>query len=129
MNYAKGCGVCALDSSVTDEVQVDIRRDPDRVVVAPRGRIYFDNHEPLQKELMALASVERPRIILDLTGVDVCDSSGLNLIAQTHLTAARNGGWLRLAGVQPVVLQVLEATNLTRMLDLFDTVQQAAEHP
>ena len=32
----------------------------------------------------------------------------------------------RLAGVQPIVRQVLDATNLSRMLALYDTAEQAA---
>jgi anti-anti-sigma factor len=110
---------------VTDELDVHVSRAADHIVVAPRGRIYFDNHQPLRDELLAEASAPGPRIVLDLGGVDLCDSSGLNLMVQAHLAAARNDGWLRLASVQPIVRQVLEATNLTRMLSLFDTVEQA----
>jgi anti-anti-sigma factor len=111
---------------VTDRIDVVVRRTGDHTVVAVNGSIYFDTHEGLKETLLALAGEEKPRIILDLSGVDLCDSSGLNMMAQTHLTATRNGGWLRLAGVQPIVRQVLDATHLTRMLPLYDTAQQAA---
>jgi anti-anti-sigma factor len=112
--------------AVTDRIDVVVRRTGDHTVVAVNGSIYFDTHEGLKETLLALAGEEKPRIILDLSGVDLCDSSGLNMMAQTHLTATRNGGWLRLAGVQPIVRQVLDATHLTRMLPLYDTTQQAA---
>jgi anti-anti-sigma factor len=114
---------------VTDRVDVVVRRSADHTVVAASGSIYFDTHEPLKETLLALAAEEKPRIILDLSEVDLCDSSGLNMMAQTHLIATRNSGWLRLAGVQPIVRQVLDATHLTRMLSLYETAEQAVEAP
>jgi anti-sigma B factor antagonist len=111
---------------VDDEgVQVVVRRRPDYAVVSVRGSIYFDTHQALRDALLPLAGGEQPRIVLDLSGVDLCDSSGLNLMAQTHLMARQHGGWLRLAGAQPLVRQVLDATRLTGELPLYDTVDQA----
>jgi anti-sigma B factor antagonist len=112
--------------TVTDRIDVVVRRGAEYTVVAASGSIYFDTHAELKETLLALATEEKPRIILDLSGVDLCDSSGLNMMAQTHLMATRHGGWLRLAGVQPIVRQVLDATHLTRMLPLYDTAEQAA---
>jgi anti-sigma B factor antagonist len=112
--------------AVTDRVDIVVRRSADHTVVTASGSIYFDTHEALKETLLALAAEEKPRIVLDLSGVDLCDSSGLNMMAQTHLMATRHGGWLRLAGVHPIVRQVLDATHLTRMLPLYDTAEQAA---
>jgi anti-anti-sigma factor len=112
---------------VTDRVDVTVRRGADHTVVTASGSIYFDTHEALKETLLALAAEEKPCIVLDLTDVDLCDSSGLNMMAQTHLMATRHGGWLRLAGVQPIVRQVLDATHLTRMLPLYATAGQAVE--
>jgi anti-sigma B factor antagonist len=111
---------------VDDEgVQVVVRRRPDHAVVSVRGSIYFDTHQALRDALLPLAGGEQPRIVLDLSGVDLCDSSGLNLMAQTHLMARQHGGWLRLAGAQPLVREVLDATRLTGELPLYDTIDQA----
>jgi anti-sigma B factor antagonist len=112
---------------VTDGVQVAVRRSAGHTVVAASGSIYFDTHDTLRETLLTLAADNEPRIVLDLSGVDLCDSSGLNLMAQTHMMATRHGGWLRLAGVRPIVRQVLDATHLTRMLPLYDTAEQAAD--
>lgn len=111
---------------MTGGVRVAVSRNADHTVVTARGSIFFDTHETLRKTLLTLAGDYQPHIVLDLSGVDLCDSSGLNLLAQAHLTATRHGGWLRLAGVQPIVRQVLDATNLSRMLALYDTAEQAA---
>jgi anti-sigma B factor antagonist len=108
-------------------VQVVVRRRPYHAVVSVRGSIYFDTHQALRDTLLPLAGGGQPRIVLDLSGVDLCDSSGLNLMAQTHLVARQHGGWLRLAGAQPLVREVLHATRLTGELPLYDTVDDAVD--
>jgi anti-sigma B factor antagonist len=110
-------------------VQVVVRRRPGHAIVAVRGSVYFDTHHVLRETLLALAAGDEPHIVLDLSAVDQCDSSGLNMIAQTHLTAGRHGGWLRLAGARPIVRQVLDATNLTATLLLYDTLEEAVGAP
>src|SRR2546429_8287545 len=84
-------------------------------VVVPRGRLYFDTIEPLRKALLALAG-ERPRIVLDLSQVESCDSAALNLMVEVNRKATGRDGWLRLVAPRPHVRPVLEGTNPTRPL-------------
>jgi anti-sigma B factor antagonist len=107
-------------------VSVSVRDAPGHTVVVPEGRLYFDTVGPLRQALLALAAGERPRIVLDLSGVETCDSSALNLMVEVHRRAAGRGGWLRLVAPQRHVRRVLEVTNLTRLLAVYDTVAQAA---
>jgi anti-anti-sigma factor len=111
---------------VSPAVAVVVRETPGCTVVSPQGRLYFDTVRPLRDALLLIAAGERARVVLDLSDVAMCDSSGLSLMAQAHLLATRQGGWLRLAGVHPDVRRVLEATNLTRILPIYDTVEAAA---
>jgi anti-anti-sigma factor len=110
---------------VNTAVTVVVHDAADHTVIEPHGRLYFDTFAPLRDALVVLGSGERPRLVLDLSDVDMCDSSGLNLLAQTHRIAARHGGWLRLVGVHPNVRRVLGATNLTHLLGIYDTVDGA----
>jgi anti-anti-sigma factor len=110
---------------MTAAVRVVVRQGPDHTVVAPQGSVHFGTYEPLRDALLQTASAERAHVVLDLSGTPTCDSSALNLMVQAHLLAARRGGWLRLAGVQPGVLRVLEITNLTQLLAVYDTVDAA----
>jgi len=107
-------------------VPVNVLDGAGHTVVVPEGRLYFDTVEPVREALLTLAAADRPHIVLDLSRVETCDSSALNLMAQVHQAAARRGGWLRVVAPQPHVVRVLEVTNLTRLLAVYDTVAQAA---
>src|SRR5688572_8971967 len=100
---------------MTGAVHVIVREYADHILVSPQGPLYYDTLEPLRDVLLMLGSSERPRLVLDLSDVTICDSSGLNLFALTHRRAAEHGGWLRLAAPQPIVLKVMVAANLTRL--------------
>ncbi len=103
-----------------------VREGDGYTVVAPRGRIFFDTVHPVRDALLRLAAGEPARVVLDLSDVATCDSSGLNLMVEAQRVATRQGGWLRLAGVTPGVQRVLQVTNLTRVLPVYDTVEAAA---
>jgi anti-anti-sigma factor len=112
---------------MTETVTVVVHHNADHAVAAVRGRVFHDTIAPLARVLEPLLGADRPRVVLDLSGVDICDSSGLNLLVASHHAAARRNGWLRLAGLRPMVRRVVEITNLTRVLAIYDTVDEAID--
>ncbi len=110
---------------MTEPLSVTVRDEPDHTVVAVHGALYFDTVGPVREAVLPLATAPRPRLVVDLADVPSCDSSGLNLMVQTHRLVTSHGGWLRLAGLQPIVRLAFEATNLTRLLDIYDDVAAA----
>jgi anti-anti-sigma factor len=110
---------------MTGGVQVRVTDTHDPVVVSVHGRIFYGTHEPLVDALTPLTESARPRIVVDLADVPMCDSTGLNILVQANLRAAARGGWLRLAAPQPMVSRVLEITGLDRTLPIYDSVVDA----
>jgi anti-anti-sigma factor len=108
-----------LDITVTGDT------DDRQTVVAARGVLDFTSRYVLQDRLAALLEDGHRYLILDLSGVTLCDSSGLSIFIQTHRRVHERGGWVRLAGARPIVRRVLEITNLDRMVPLYDTVSAA----
>jgi anti-anti-sigma factor len=108
-----------------DRAEVTVVERGDPVVVRVAGRMLYDTLPPLADTMAQLTSGGCPRLILDLSEVAMCDSSGLNLLVRTRAKLADAGGWLRLAGAQPMVGNVLEITNLTRILPCYTTVDAA----
>nr|BFE59061.1 hypothetical protein GCM10020063_035870 [Dactylosporangium thailandense] len=108
-----------------DAVTVQVL-DGDPAVVRVTGRLLFDTLHPLAEALQGLAQAGRSRIVVDLAEVPMCDSSALNLLVRTRSALDGTGGWLRLATAQPMVASVLEITNLTWILPVFATAEEAA---
>lgn len=99
--------------------------DGDPVVVEVAGKMLFDTLGPLAEALARLAPASHPRVVLDLSQVPMCDSSALNLLTRTRSERSSVGGWFRLAGAQPLVGTVLKITNLTRILPVYASVEEA----
>jgi anti-anti-sigma factor len=111
---------------MSQSLHVAVHHESDHTVVAVAGRVFYDTVDPLHAALTPLLDTDRPRIVVDMSGVEICDSSGLNLFARSHHTATARGGWLRLAGLRPIVRRAVDATNLDRLLSIHTTVTDAA---
>ncbi|GGM30138.1 STAS domain-containing protein [Dactylosporangium sucinum] len=108
-----------------ETVGVTIVADDDPAVVRVAGRLVFDTLGPLTVAIDALRAASATRLVLDLSGVPICDSSALSLFTRTHRDLTAAGGWLRLAGTRPLVDKVLEVTDLDRLLPRYDAVEAA----
>lgn len=65
------------------------------------------------------------RIVLDLTGVRLVDSSALGALVSAAQQLRQRSGALCLAGAQPLVRRVLELTSVDRLIDVHDTAAAA----
>lgn len=111
---------------LTDErVTAEIGERDGAAVVTVRGKVFYDTLAPLTAALAQLTAAPARRVVLDLSAVPMCDSSGLSLFVRTRSDLAATGGWLRLAGTSPMVDNVLHITNLDRILPRYATVEDA----
>ena len=70
---------------------------------------------------------KKTKIVLDLSGCDHVDSSGVGIIMMCYGKARKSGGELRLAGVTANVERVLRAVSLERIFQFYPTAAAAAE--
>jgi anti-sigma B factor antagonist len=111
-------------------LDVSVGQHPDGYVeVVAAGEIDFATHRALLGRLAAEIERGHSRILLDLSSVTFCDSTGIGMLVRIFRQAAQRGGWLRLAGPVPAVRRVLEITNLDRMIPVFDSVTDARKAP
>jgi len=93
------------------------RRDiPDGCVVECFGRLTSEN-VPLLKEEMREACGAKGRIVLDLAGVPMMDSSGLGAVVTLHVSARTRGCRLEVVNASK---QVSELFSMTNLLSLFE---------
>lgn len=65
-------------------------------------------------------------IILDLSALDMMDSTGVGIIVMCHAKLEKAGGSLRVAGAQGIVQEILHMTHVDRIVRFFATAEEAS---
>ena len=85
------------------------------------GEIDLYTVPKLQRELANLLAASDPvRLVVDLSGVDFCDSTGVNVLLAAHRQAREKGGDLELAAPRPAVRKILQVTGLESVFTVTD---------
>jgi anti-anti-sigma factor len=98
-------------------------------VVTIRGELGIAAAPALREQLLVLLASGANRIVVDLSRVTFCDSSGLAVLVGAARRASLLGGVLRLAAAPPSVLVVLRLTGLDAHFEMFATVPAATAAP
>jgi anti-sigma B factor antagonist len=89
--------------------------------VAASGEIDLYTAPRLAAELNnVLATGDSARIVVDMSGVDFCDSTGMNVLLSALKRAREQGGGLELAGPRPAVRKILQVTGLDTVFTVVD---------
>ena len=107
-------------------MQVSVIGNPDdTVVVTVRGDLDDGSDTVLGTTLDQVLDRRAPRVVVDVSGIDFCDSVGLRSFVTGHERAHAAGGWLRLAAAGEPLLRLLDRAGLTSRLDVYPTVADA----
>ena len=101
---------------------------PDGVVVLTvSGEVGMSTAPDLRRALVrsATEAVAPPRLVLDLSGVDLLDTTGLAAILEGVKRCRLRGGDLVLARAEPQVVRELELTGLGPAFPVHPTVADA----
>jgi anti-sigma B factor antagonist len=103
------------------ELKVSTRSEGDRVVVALSGEIDLYTAPRLQSQLASALNVDRPvQLVVDMSGVDFCDSTGMNVLLAAQRMAREHGGNVALSGPRPAVRKILQVTGLESVFTVTD---------
>lgn len=106
------------------ELKVTTRSQGDHTVVSVLGEIDLYTAPRLQSELMNALGSSPARLIVDMSGVDFCDSTGINVLLAAHRQAREHGGELQLAGPGSATRKVLQVTGLESVFTVLDDPAQ-----
>ena len=81
----------------------------------------------LNDKLVELIDAKKKHVVVDLSGVDIINSSGLGMLIKGASTMKNAGGALRIAKASDKILELIKITRLTGILQTFKTVAEAAE--
>ena len=103
------------------------RRAHDGVeILVPSGRVTLGQTvKDMRLALEQVAAESHRWVILDMSNVAYLDSAGLGTIVTGLNLFRKLGGDLALFGVQPRVSQLLDLTNISTILKIYPTEQEA----
>jgi anti-sigma B factor antagonist len=111
------------------ELNVITRREGLRTVVAVAGEIDVYTAPSLREQLEELDAEGSSDIVVDMTGVEFLDSTGLGVLVGGLKRARLRGGTLRLVSDQEKILKILRITGLIRVFPMHTTLDDALAAP
>ncbi|MBO2452146.1 STAS domain-containing protein [Actinomadura barringtoniae] len=111
--------------SVQDGLTVQVTKLAVYALVTAVGSIDFGSHRTMSDRLHDALDMTRVAVIVDLSGVDFCDSSGLNSLARGASQARARGLTLVAVGLQGRVERLFAVTHLDRALFAHPTLEDA----
>lgn len=110
------------------ELTVSSRAHEDHTVVVVAGELDLYTAPKLHSELTAVLSDDAPtRVVVDMSGVEFCDSTGMNVLLSSLRRARERGGQLDLAAPRPAVRKILHVTGLETVFAITDDPAVASE--
>jgi len=100
---------------------------PDIEVLGMSGRIVLGNNSrDVELKLAEILGENAKKIIFDISGITLVDSTGIGILVVCQGKIAKAGGTLHIAGATGFVDDTLKLTNVDKILHLFPTLADAA---
>ncbi|WP_432828999.1 STAS domain-containing protein [Dactylosporangium sp. CA-092794] len=97
------------------------------VVLALHGLLVDGTVATIEPVLAGLLVADEPRLVLDVSQVTVCDTTGAALLVSVAGTARERGGELRLAAPSPAIRSWLHVAAGMSAIATFATVEGAVD--
>ncbi len=82
----------------------------------------------LKGEFILLCRPTLKSLVLDLSAVEFCDSSGLSALLIADRLMREHKGVIKLVGVHKKVLSLLKISQLDKVFPIFDTITKAQKN-
>jgi anti-sigma B factor antagonist len=103
------------------ELKVTTQSQGDHAIMSVAGEIDLYTAPRLHTELMSALAQDAPlRLVVDMTGVEFCDSTGMNVLLAAQRRAREAGGDVQLASPRPAIRKVLQVTGLESVFTVLD---------
>lgn len=100
---------------------------PDITVLELSGRIIMGNNSrDVELKLAQVLNEHIKKIIVDLQGITMLDSTGVGILVLSHAKVKKEGGEMRIARPKGVVEEILKMTSIDKLVQVFPTVEEAA---
>ena len=97
----------------------------DTTVIEVGGEIDVYTAPRLREKIIALVDDGRYQLIVNLEGVEFLDSTGLGVLVGGLKRVRQHDGGIQLVCTQPRILRIFRITGLSRVFEIYDTVDDA----
>jgi anti-sigma B factor antagonist len=94
-------------------------------LLSVEGELDLAGADDFRQELMRAATLDGQRIVLDLSGCDFLDSTGLEVIVRAAGRAGDDGERIRLVCADGQIRRLIEFTGTDRAVTMFETREEA----
>ena len=109
---------------MVEQLQVEVRHEPDRVIVALVGELDMASAPLLQSAVDAAELEAASLIVLDLQGLQFIDSTGLRVILGVRKRCVERGQELAVTHGSQQVERLLAVTGVGDHLHMIETAEQ-----
>ena len=105
------------------------RFEPDIVLLEISGRITLGREcQDVEWAVEGLIRDGEKKVVFDLSGLTYVDSAGIGIIVMCCGKMRTAGGEVRLASLQPKIVELMKITKLDRIFHFYPTASAAAEN-
>jgi anti-sigma B factor antagonist len=108
-----------------DAFSVSIREKDAVSVLDVSGRLTSFEIGAIREAVARLLNHGRKDIVLNLSGLQYLDSSGIGELVRNYVTVVKAGGQMKVVGLSPKVEEVLKITQLYQVFPEFQSEEEA----
>ena len=107
-------------------MKISVTSQGDIQVLELSGELDYHSSPELREKLSELTAKQAPKILVNLSGIDYMDSSGIATFVEAFQKTKRYQGRLILAALTATVRGVFEIAKLDSIFEISPTVAEAA---
>jgi anti-sigma B factor antagonist len=107
------------------DLDVETTRRGDASVLTLRGEIDVYTAPRLRQSIVDLVDAGAPHIVIDMTGVDFLDSTGLGVLVEGLKRVHGREGMLSIVATQEKILKIFDITGLNKAFAIHGSVHEA----
>ena len=107
------------------DLKIETRMVNGKAMVCLTGEVDSYNSPKLREQMVALIDEGNPDLIVDMTGVDYIDSTGLGTLVGGLKRASEKNGSIRIICPNEQIYKVFNITGLVKVFQIFDNEQAA----
>jgi anti-sigma B factor antagonist len=109
-------------------MKFNVRQNGDVTILDLGGRITIGSgEEALRNAMQEILNNNAKKVVINMGGVTMIDSSGIGELVSAYTTATNRGTKLKLANLPAKVSDILTITQLITVFDVFDSEAEAVQ--